>query len=210
MPAAALGIFLPLVAGLARWRIHRKVNLKIWRWWIGYWCGAALFISTCCFAHSATTCWLELPKSASLYVPTTCRVISKDVDLRVAKSCKLVKIERGASPPVNFPHLKQRYELRCYSEYYWASILEVEFWTHASSAPSYAASEAPSGLLPGGCRPGFSAAWQTTRNFKVNATYPCKFDPSNLAMVDLVRKIDSKCAVEKLTLEYQLYQIWLQ
>lgn len=74
---------------------------------------------------------------------------------------------------VFYPSSKRRF--RCHDDYYWASVLQVEYTEYFSGQLSYAVAEAPKEALPHNCRPDFGAAWSTTLKFKVNESYSCRY-----------------------------------
>ncbi|KAI5076357.1 hypothetical protein GOP47_0008422 [Adiantum capillus-veneris] len=92
-----------------------------------------------------------------------------------------------------------RSKFRCYFEYYWACVFKVEFRTYSSELPIKAVSEVPKGALPAYCRPGFGPVWTLREKYQVNRTYPCKYTPGHLEMVDIGEDLFAKCQSEKVT-----------
>ncbi|ONM14302.1 OSJNBa0083N12.13-like protein [Zea mays] len=105
-----------------------------------------------------------LSSTASVSMPSTCRILSSGVDLRSSKVCELGLLNYRAKH-VFYPSSKRRF--RCHDDYYWASVLQVEYTEYFSGQLSYAVAEAPKEALPHNCRPDFGAAWSTTLKFKV-------------------------------------------
>ncbi|CAA0838263.1 Unknown protein [Striga hermonthica] len=104
-------------------------------------------------------------------VHSRCRIISTSVDLRSSKVCELGLLNYKAKH-VFYPYERKKY--RCHYDYYWASVLEVEYIDHLGQA-RFALAEAPNEALPYNCRPSFGAAWLTKDKFKVNRTYECSY-----------------------------------
>lgn len=113
-----------------------------------------------------------LSSTASVSMPSTCRILSSGVDLRSSKVCELGLLNYRAKH-VFYPSSKRRF--RCHDDYYWASVLQVEYTEYFSGQLSYAVAEAPKEALPHNCRPDFGAAWSTTLKFKVNESYSCRY-----------------------------------
>ncbi|PAN39900.1 hypothetical protein PAHAL_7G277900 [Panicum hallii] len=113
-----------------------------------------------------------LSSTASVSMPSTCRILSTGVDLRSSKVCELGLLNYRAKH-VFYPSSKRRF--RCHDDYYWASIFQVEYTEYFSGQVSYAVAETPKEALPHNCRPDFGAAWSTTLKFKVNESYSCRY-----------------------------------
>ncbi|KAM0897851.1 hypothetical protein ACQ4PT_022285 [Festuca glaucescens] len=113
-----------------------------------------------------------LSSSASVSMPSTCRILSTGVDIRSSKICELGLLNYRAKH-VFYPSSNRRF--RCHDDYYWASVFEVEYTEYFSGQTSYAMAEAPKEALPHNCRPDFGAAWSTTARFKVNESYSCRY-----------------------------------
>ncbi|KAJ1272608.1 hypothetical protein BS78_06G216100 [Paspalum vaginatum] len=113
-----------------------------------------------------------LSSTASVSMPSTCRVLSTGVDLRSSKVCELGLLNYRAKH-VFYPSSKRSF--RCHDDYYWASVVQVEYTEYFSGQVSYAVAEAPKEALPHNCRPDFGAAWSTTLKFKVNESYSCRY-----------------------------------
>ncbi|CAD6259763.1 unnamed protein product [Miscanthus lutarioriparius] len=113
-----------------------------------------------------------LSSTASVSMPSTCRILSTGVDLRSSKVCELGLLNYRAKH-IFYPSSKRRF--RCHDDYYWASVLQVEHTEYFSGQVSYAVAEAPKEALPHNCRPDFGAAWSTTLKFKVNESYSCRY-----------------------------------
>ncbi|KAF8651815.1 hypothetical protein HU200_063338 [Digitaria exilis] len=112
-----------------------------------------------------------LSSTASVSIPSTCRILSTGVDLRSSKVCELGLLNYRAKH-VFYPSTKRRF--RCHDDY-WASIFQVEYTEYFSGQISYAVAETPKEALPHNCRPDFGAAWSTTSKFKVNESYSCRY-----------------------------------
>ncbi|KAG8043359.1 hypothetical protein GUJ93_ZPchr0458g22748 [Zizania palustris] len=113
-----------------------------------------------------------LSSTASVSVPSTCRILSTGVDLRSSKVCELGLLNYRAKHV--FYHSSNR-KFRCHDDYYWASVFQVEYTEYFSGQTSYAVAEAPKEALPHNCRPDFGVAWSTTMKFKVNESYSCRY-----------------------------------
>ncbi|XP_040379298.1 uncharacterized protein LOC102705815 isoform X2 [Oryza brachyantha] len=103
-----------------------------------------------------------LSSTASVSMPSTCRILSTGVDLRSSKVCELGLFNYRAKH-VFYPSSNRKF--RCHDDYYWASVFQT----------SYAVAEAPKEALPQNCRPDFGVAWSTTLRFKVNESYSCRY-----------------------------------
>ncbi|CAO2036369.1 unnamed protein product [Urochloa humidicola] len=113
-----------------------------------------------------------LSSTASVSMPSTCRILSTGVDIRSSKVCELGLLNYRAKH-VFYPSSKRRF--RCHDDYYWASVFQVEYKEYFSGQVSYAVAETPKEALPQNCRPDFGAAWSTTLKFKVNESYSCRY-----------------------------------
>ncbi|CAL5069779.1 unnamed protein product [Urochloa decumbens] len=113
-----------------------------------------------------------LSSTASVSMPSTCRILSTGVDIRSSKVCELGLLNYRAKH-VLYPSSKRRF--RCHDDYYWASVFQVEYTEYFSGQVSYAVAETPKEALPQNCRPDFGAAWSTTLKFKVNESYSCRY-----------------------------------
>ncbi|KAK4252651.1 hypothetical protein QN277_014396 [Acacia crassicarpa] len=112
----------------------------------------------------------NLSISNPISLPSQCKIVSSGVDIRSSKSCNFGLSNSKAK---YISHPIQRSKFRCYYDYYWASIFEVEYKDVLSGQTMYAFAEAPNEALPLYCRPNFGAAWLTQYKFKVNETYNC-------------------------------------
>ncbi|CAM0902970.1 unnamed protein product [Alopecurus aequalis] len=110
--------------------------------------------------------------TASVSLPSTCRILSTGVDIRSSKVCELGLLNYRTKH-VFYPSSNRRF--RCHDDYYWASVFEVEYTEYFSGQTSYAMAEAPKEALPHNCRPDFGAAWSTTAKFEVNESYSCRY-----------------------------------
>ncbi|KAI5076942.1 hypothetical protein GOP47_0009007 [Adiantum capillus-veneris] len=115
------------------------------------------------------------------------------IDLRWSKICAPRSLSKAEDS------IKMRSKFRCYFEYYWACVFKVEFRTYSSELPIKAVSEVPKGALPAYCRPGFGPVWTLREKYQVNRTYPCKYTPGHLEMVDIGEDLFAKCQSEKVT-----------
>ncbi|KAL6843781.1 hypothetical protein ACP4OV_026352 [Aristida adscensionis] len=113
-----------------------------------------------------------LSSTASVSMPSTCRILSTGVDLRSSKVCELGLLNYRAKH-VFYPSSNKRF--RCHDDYYWASVFQVEYTEYFSGQISYAVAEAPKEALPHNCRPDFGAAWSTSLKFKVNESFSCRY-----------------------------------
>ncbi|KAF0892294.1 hypothetical protein E2562_014860 [Oryza meyeriana var. granulata] len=113
-----------------------------------------------------------LSSTASVSMPSTCRILSTGVDLRSSKVCELGLLNYRAKH-VFYPLSNRKF--RCHDDYYWASVFQVEYTEYFSGQTSYAVAEAPKEALPQNCRPDFGVAWSTTLKFKVNESYSCRY-----------------------------------
>ncbi|GJN41334.1 hypothetical protein PR202_gn00694 [Eleusine coracana subsp. coracana] len=113
----------------------------------------------------------SLSSTASVSMPSTCRILSTGVDIRSSKVCELGLLNYRAKH-VFYPSNRK---FRCHDDYYWASVFQVEYTEYFSGQTSYAVAESPKEALPHSCRPDFSAAWSTTLKFKVNQSYSCRY-----------------------------------
>uniref|UniRef100_A0A0E0KUQ8 Uncharacterized protein n=1 Tax=Oryza punctata TaxID=4537 RepID=A0A0E0KUQ8_ORYPU len=113
-----------------------------------------------------------LSSTASVSMPSTCRILSTGVDLRSSKVCELGLLNYRAKH-VFYPSSNRKF--RCHDDYYWASVFEVEYTEYFSGQTSFAVAEAPKEALPQNCRPDFGVAWSTTLKFKVNESYSCRY-----------------------------------
>eukprot|EP00250_Pteridium_aquilinum_P009598 c18783_g1_i2 orf=957-1580(+) len=102
-----------------------------------------------------------------------------------------------------------RSRFRCYFEYYWASVFKVEYKPYSSELLVEATSEVPKAALPAYCRPGFGRLWILKEKYKVNGTYPCKYSPGSLEMVDIAEDLFVKCKPEKVTVLSLFKQAWM-
>ncbi|KAL2472223.1 hypothetical protein Adt_40359 [Abeliophyllum distichum] len=102
-------------------------------------------------------------------LPSQCKIVSSSVDLRSSKVCELGLLNYKAKY-VFYPFESKKY--RCHYDYYWASVVKVEYTDHSGQA-RLALAEAPNEALPSNCRPNFGAAWLAKDKFKVNETYEC-------------------------------------
>lgn len=109
--------------------------------------------------------WIWNPIS----LPSQCKIVSSSVDLRSSKVCELGLLNYKAKY-VLYPFASKKY--RCHYDYYWASVLKIEYIDHSGQARP-AVAEAPNEALPSNCRPNFGAAWLAKDKFKVNETYEC-------------------------------------
>lgn len=107
--------------------------------------------------------------SNPIAVPSRCKIVSTSVDLRSSKVCELGLLNYKAKH-VLYPFEKKKF--RCRHDYYWASILKVEYRDHSGQI-QVALAEAPNEALPLHCRPSFVVAWLTKDKFNVNQTYDC-------------------------------------
>ncbi|XP_062186138.1 uncharacterized protein LOC133889698 [Phragmites australis] len=113
-----------------------------------------------------------LSSTASVSMPSTCRILSTAVDLRSSKVCELGLLKYRAKH-IFYPSSNRRF--RCHDDYYWTSIFQVEYTEYFSGQISYAVAESPKEALPYNCRPDFCVAWSTTLKFKVNESYSCRY-----------------------------------
>lgn len=102
-----------------------------------------------------------------------------------------------------------RSKFRCYFEYYWASVFKVEFKPYSSELPVRAVSEVPKAALPAYCRPGFGGVWILREMYQVNRTYPCKYTPGHLEMVDIAEDLFANCKAEKVSALSLFKQAWM-
>ncbi|CAK9149365.1 unnamed protein product [Ilex paraguariensis] len=107
--------------------------------------------------------------SRPISVPSLCKIVSSTVDLRSSKVCELGLLNYKAKHVV-YP--SEGKKLRCWFDYYWASIFQVEYVDNSGQA-QMAFAEAPNEALPPDCRPNFGVAWLTKDKFKVNESYDC-------------------------------------
>lgn len=105
-------------------------------------------------------------------VPSVCRIISSNVDIKSSSVCEFGFLNFKARHAL-YP--KEKTTFRCHDDYYWASVFEVEFKEYFSGQTLHAVAEAPKEALPQDCRPSFDTAWMTKMKFKVNETYYCRY-----------------------------------
>ncbi|CAA3016034.1 uncharacterized protein LOC111387337 [Olea europaea subsp. europaea] len=101
--------------------------------------------------------------------PSQCKIISSSVDLRSSKVCELGLLNYKANY-VFYAFESKKY--LCHYDYYWASVLKVEYIDHSRQA-RLAVAEAPNEAPSSNCRPNFGAAWMAKDKFKVNEMYEC-------------------------------------
>lgn len=159
------------------------------RFWLLYGAVLILLVTSGMVVSVGFACWMELPRGVKMFqLSSTCRVLSKGVDLKTAEVCTSLSSSGDSSQQNIRINSRKDSQLRCYFEYYWASVFEVEFRPKTSSLPFQAAVEAPPLLLPSSCRPSFRAAWKKKERYKINSTYPCRYSPSALHVVQLVEE----------------------
>lgn len=146
-----------------------------------------------------------LSSSASVSMPSTCRILSTGVDIRSSKVCELGLLNYRAKH-VFYPSSNRRY--RCHDDYYWASVFQVEYTEYFSGQISYAVAEAPKEALPQNCRPDFGAAWSTTAKFKVNESYSCKYTLGS-AKADIYSDKLFNCTAEEPSISEMLNRIFI-
>ncbi|KAL6652100.1 hypothetical protein ACP70R_011025 [Stipagrostis hirtigluma subsp. patula] len=146
-----------------------------------------------------------LSSTASVSMPSTCRILSTGVDLRSSKVCELGLLNYRAKH-VFYPSSNRRF--RCHDDYYWASIFQVEYTEYFSGQISYAVAESPKEALPHNCRPDFGAAWSTTLKFKVNESYSCRYTLGG-NKADIHSDKLSNCTVEEPSTKEMLKRIFI-
>lgn len=201
LPVALVMLGVPLWYSIGECRQGRIVEIRLFRWWLM--CGMIVMLSMLSglvFAVAGVVL-ASVPASRAAQISTDCRILSTSVDLRSAKVCT----------PRFFPDASKdilpRSKFRCYFEYYWASVFKVELEPYLSGLPVQAAAEIPREVLPAYCRPGFGAAWTLKEKYQLNGTYPCKYTPGNLGMVELAEEFFAHCKAENLTLLKLIKQV---
>ncbi|XP_022867659.1 uncharacterized protein LOC111387337 [Olea europaea var. sylvestris] len=96
-------------------------------------------------------------------------LMCRGVDLRSSKVCELGLLNYKANY-VFYAFESKKY--LCHYDYYWASVLKVEYIDHSRQA-RLAVAEAPNEAPSSNCRPNFGAAWMAKDKFKVNEMYEC-------------------------------------
>lgn len=140
--------------------------------------------------------------AAPVSVASQCKIVSSRVDLRSSKVCEL-GLSNYKAKHVFYPF--ERKKFRCYYDYYWASVLKVEYKDHSSDDTHMAFAEVPNEALPHGCRPNFSAAWLTKNKFKVNETYECWY-MSNISQVNIYNRSLFNCQQKDLSTVEMLWR----
>ncbi|GAA0176124.1 hypothetical protein LIER_29176 [Lithospermum erythrorhizon] len=113
--------------------------------------------------------WWNLVLWNPISVPSQCKIVSSNVDLRSSKVCEMSLLSYKAKH-VFYPF--ERNSFRCRDDYYWTSVFKVEYIDHLGQV-QLAWAEAPDQALPSHCRPNFNVALLTKSKFQVNQTYDC-------------------------------------
>jgi hypothetical protein len=192
---AVVMVGVPLWHSIREGRQGRVVKLHLARWWLA--CALVLVVSLIMAILLGYSAFLlsTIPPAKLSLLSTSCKIISKGVDLRSAKVCELKYVAH--MPTISSSGHTGRSKLRCYFDYYWTSVFKVEFRPHFSEAAVEAAAESPAEVLPIDCRPDFHTVWRTKERFQINEDYPCKYNPSNLQRVELVQNFTGNCTVEE-------------
>ncbi|KAJ3680695.1 hypothetical protein LUZ60_016973 [Juncus effusus] len=119
---------------------------------------------------------LSAAGSASVSVPSTCKILSSSVDIRNSKVCELGLLNHKTKQLI---HPSEKSTVRCRDDYYWASIFQVEYKEYFSGQIYQSIAEAPKEALPHFCRPNFNTAYRALLKFKVNETYNCRYTLGN-------------------------------
>jgi hypothetical protein len=192
---AVIMVGVPLWHSIREGRQGRVVKLHLARWWLA--CALVLVVSLIMAILLGYSAFLlsTIPPAKLSLLSTSCKIISKGVDLRSAKVCELKYVTH--MPTISSSGHTGRSKLRCYFDYYWTSVFKVEFRPHFSEAAVEAAAESPAEVLPIDCRPDFRTVWHAKERFQINEDYPCKYNPSNLQRVELVQNFTGNCTVEE-------------
>ncbi|KAL2649554.1 hypothetical protein R1flu_017682 [Riccia fluitans] len=191
--AAVVILGAPLSHSIGECRKGHLMRVQLFRWWL---CGALLMLFWLLFSllvGLAGHLLASLPPPKAVLFSTHCKVLSKGVDIRSAKVCEGI-----------LPHLSQgvrnlsavpRYE--CSLDYYWASILKVEFKPPGSQSAVQVNAESPKTALSLNCRPSFGTAWRTMEAYQVNGTYPCRCNPTDMKMVEIAGHMTTDCKIKE-------------
>ncbi|KAL8150506.1 hypothetical protein V2J09_020314 [Rumex salicifolius] len=125
-------------------------------------------------------------------VPSHCKIVSSNVDLRSSKVCELGLLNFKAKH-VFYP--SERRKFRCHYDYYWASVFKVEYFDHLSGEMVPGFAEAPKEALPHDCRPDFGAALLTRHKFKVNESYNCWYS-TGMPNIEIFQDSNFGCHVK--------------
>ncbi|KAH7447025.1 hypothetical protein KP509_01G087800 [Ceratopteris richardii] len=192
--AAMLGV--PMWHSISECRRGSGRQFFLLRWWLV--CALIILMSLIAglvFGVSGFFFSDASPSSSprTFQMSSNCKILSSSVDLRWSKIC----LPRSLSPSED--SIKMRSKFRCYFEYYWASVFKVEFKPSSSDTPIKAVSEVPKAALPSYCRPGFGSVWTLKEKYQVNGTFPCKYTPGHLVLVDIADDLFIRCQSEKVT-----------
>ncbi|KAL3701349.1 hypothetical protein R1sor_019371 [Riccia sorocarpa] len=189
--AAVVILGAPLWHSIGECRKGRLVRVQLFRWWL---CCGVFFLSSLLFSvlFGITGHLLaNLPPPRTPLLSTECKIFSRGVDIRSTRVCEGI-----------LPHLSQgvrnlsavpKYE--CSLDYYWTSVLEVEFKPHTTQSVVQVI-EWPKQALPLNCRPSFGAAWRNMKAYEVNGKYPCTYYPADLKTVSIVGHETTDCKIK--------------
>ncbi|KAJ7535572.1 hypothetical protein O6H91_12G039100 [Diphasiastrum complanatum] len=202
IPVAMVMLGVPLWRSIEECRQGRLVQMHLLRWWIT--CSLILLFS---FFLAVTFSTLEFVLYKTLVsetppIPTECTILSKGVDLRYSRICELKDLSQMQ---LKVWGIGARRKPPCHLDYYWTSILKVEFAPGTSSSPLTTFTEVPKRALPLHCRPGFTVIWRMTRNFEINSTYSCMYMPGRSKSISILEDLESKCVLER-TSTFKLLQ----
>ncbi|KAG9139980.1 hypothetical protein Leryth_010509 [Lithospermum erythrorhizon] len=153
----------------------------------------ASFCISCLLVYSIDF-WWNLPLWNPIYVPSQCKIVSSNVDLRSSKVCAM-SLLRYKAKHVFYPF--ERNSFRCRDDYYWASVFKVEYIDHLGKV-KLAWAEAPDQALTSHCRPSFNVALLTTNKFQVNETYDCWY-ALGISRVNMYQDDYSQCQAKYLS-----------
>lgn len=203
LPLALLMLGVPLWYCVGECRQGRIAQIRLFRWWLM--CGMLVMIPTLTGLLFGVVGFIlsNIPATRPSQISTNCRILSTSVDLRSTKMCTPQLL------PDTQQTIQPRSKFRCYFDYYWASVFKVEFEPHLLGLHVQARAEIPREALPAFCRPGFGATWTLKEMYQINWTYPCKYTPGNLEMVEMTENWFANCKADELTVLNLIKQVWI-
>lgn len=194
---AVTGIMLgvPLYHSIGNCRQGRVMSVHLFRWWLVCAVMIALGLVMAILFGCSILLLANLPPPKLSPVSTSCKILSKDVDLRSAKICVVDNYIIVPSRGRDYEGLSK---FQCYFDYYWTSVFKVEYRPHASLVAVETAAESPKESLPQDCRPEFGDVWRAIERFQINEVYPCEYNPGNLLSVELTDRLVGNCSSNEL------------
>ncbi|XP_024540390.1 uncharacterized protein LOC9635126 isoform X1 [Selaginella moellendorffii] len=181
----------PLIYSIVECRQGRNARVNLPRWWIS---SSFFFLTPLIFGIAfqfVGNVVFRIPASNARH-SSQCKILSKSVDVRVAKTC----LSGDLSPvSIRLFGIPDPSKFRCSLDYYWVAGLEVEFSILNSSIRTLF--EEPKEVLPSHCRPVFADVWRIAESFQANRSYRCIHTDKTIYSIDgIVLPSQDRCKPE--------------